>query len=77
MAVTIKVHGHIAEFFPGKRTVHTMDIAQPKQIRAAVTELGVNPELILMAIVNGQRQSMAYELKDGDEVVLISPTAGG
>lgn len=71
------VHGHTAEYFPGKRTRHVVSLESPVSVREIIERLGVRPELIMGVFVEGCRMSKDYVPSDGAEVVLISPAAGG
>lgn len=77
MTVRLRVHGHISEFFPGKSSTHEIEIPKKTTIRDLLLDMGVNPQLVPIAIVNGRRSSISDEVCDGDEVLLMSPVAGG
>lgn len=77
MQVTLVIHGHTAEYFPGKKNRHVVDLDSPASVREILERLGVRPELIMGVFVNGHRRSKDYVPSDGAEVVLISPAAGG
>ena len=75
--VGISVHGHVTEFFPGKKGKFQVELLGPSSIREILIGLQVKPELIATTLVNGQRRDKDYLPEDGDEVVFISPAAGG
>jgi hypothetical protein len=77
MQVTLVIHGHTAEFFPEKKTRHVVSLDSPMCIREIIERLGVRPELIMGVFVEGRRMSKDFVPSDGDEVILISPAAGG
>ena len=75
--VNVSVHGHVTEFFPDKRGRFSLELPGPVSIREILGRLGVKPELIATALVNGTRQRTDFVPGDGDEITFISPVAGG
>jgi len=75
--VKIIVHGHSAEFFPGKKDTFFLEADGRTSIADFLNSLGVKQELIMNVLVNGKRQDKNYVPQEGDEVILVSPLAGG
>ncbi|MDI6893292.1 MAG: MoaD/ThiS family protein [Bacillota bacterium] len=73
----IIVHGHVAEFFPGGRRAHAVALPQPVPVSQVITDLGVNPRLIMKVFLNGRPASKDDLVSDADELLLISPASGG
>jgi sulfur carrier protein ThiS len=46
-------------------------------IREALTNLGINPDLVAGDFVNDEQQSKEYVLQDGDIVKLLAVIGGG
>lgn len=59
-------------------TAHFESNAQTlKELRREIPNLNDNEANGLIALVNGKSASNRYRLKDGDEVVFMSPVGGG
>jgi sulfur carrier protein ThiS len=48
-----------------------------RTIRQTLTELGIPPELVALALVNEIQQDKSYVLADGDTLRIISVVGGG
>jgi len=75
--VSIKVRGHVVQYFPQQEERFEVDIFQPMTIFDLLKQLQVDPQLIMMVHINGQKQPKAALVNVGDEVLLFSPPAGG
>ncbi|MDI6824391.1 MAG: hypothetical protein QME87_08555 [Bacillota bacterium] len=73
----ILVHGHVAEFFPEGRREHVVALPKPLPVSQVITDLGVNPRLIMKVFLNGRPASKEDLVGDADELLLISPASGG
>ena len=57
---------------------HASVTIEPGQtVREVVQELGFNPELVAMVMVNGRQKSKDHPLRPGDKVKLLPLVGGG
>lgn len=77
MRVKVVLAGHLREFFPGLAEGKELVLEQPATVAEVLAEIGVAAELPSAVIVNRQRVDRNYVLADGDELLLLSPMAGG
>ncbi len=77
MEVYLRIEGHIREYFPHLQEPVAIALSQPATVRAILQKAGVPPELPGAVICRGQRVDLAHLPADGDELVLLSPLAGG
>ena len=54
-----------------------MPLAEPESIEKVLERVGFSPDLVVFALVNGEKADLSLIVKDGDEVVLVSPLMGG
>ncbi len=74
MSATIRPLGMLKDFI-GQATETSVDSGQ--SVRAALTVIGINPDLVAGVFVNGEQQSKDYILQDGDVVKLLAVIGGG
>jgi len=74
--VTFTIHGHAREYFPSKERFRHK-VTGETTVRRVLEHLGVNPLLVMYVVKNGKRVSLDDPITGGDEVVLITPAAGG
>lgn len=77
MQITIRVTGLLTEYFPAGKGILPVSLTDPATIQDILEQIKVNPELVMTVVVNGQRRELSYLPQDGEEIVLISPLAGG
>jgi sulfur carrier protein ThiS len=77
MQVTLRVEGHLREFFPRYSGPVTIALAAPATVAEILTQAGIPPELPGAVLCNGLRVNLEHRPADGDELVLLSPLAGG
>jgi len=77
MEIFLRVEGHIREFFPHLQDPVRITLPQPVTVRAILQKAGVPPELPGAVICRRQRVDLSYVPADGDDLVLLSPLAGG
>jgi sulfur carrier protein ThiS len=46
-------------------------------VRAAIQQVGINPDLVAGVFVNGEQQSKDYVINDGDVIKLLAVIGGG
>ncbi|HUW95844.1 MAG TPA: MoaD/ThiS family protein [Anaerolineae bacterium] len=72
--VELTLVGLLREYGPA----HASLTIEPGQtVREVVQELGFNPELVAMVMVNGRQKSKDHPLRPGDKVKLLPLVGGG
>ncbi len=74
MKVKIKLFATLRQFGPDEQEVILPDGAT---VQDAITLINLPERIPLLKIVNGEHRPPAYSLKDGDELALFPPIAGG
>jgi molybdopterin converting factor small subunit len=74
MNVKIKLFASLRKFGPDEQVVALPENAT---IDDAVNSLNLPGKIALLKIVNGEHRPATYPLKDGDELALFPPIAGG
>ncbi|MCR4397548.1 MAG: hypothetical protein NUV93_01125 [Firmicutes bacterium] len=75
--VTLLVHGHGSEFFPGKKSRVEVEVPAPACVNDILDAIGVNRSLVMFAVSNGVRQGKDYVPLDGEELIIVTPPSGG
>jgi molybdopterin converting factor small subunit len=73
MKVKIKLFASLREFGPDEQVV---EMPENATIDDAINSLTL-PKMALLKIVNGEHRPAKYILKEGDELALFPPIAGG
>lgn len=73
MNVKIKLFASLRKFGPDEQMIELPDNAT---IGDAINSLNI-PKIALLKIVNGEHRPVKHQLKDGDELALFPPIAGG
>lgn len=74
MKVKIKLFASLMQFGPSEQEV---DLPYNATIEDAVNLLKLPEKFPLLKIVNGEHRTAKHLLKDGDELALFPPVAGG
>ena len=74
MKVKIKLFATLRKFGPDEQEV---DLPENATIGDAINLLNLPKEIPLLKIVNGEHRPPKHPLKDGDELALFPPIAGG
>lgn len=77
MHIKVRVTGLLTEYFPAGKGVLPVISETPLTVKELLKEIKVSHELVLTIVVNGERKDLAYIPQEGEEIVLISPLAGG
>lgn len=77
MIVTVKLMGDLRKYLRGRAEPIRCELPERSVVGNLVRELGIEPEEEIVVGVNGELGSQASELADGDEVLLLTPMAGG
>lgn len=75
--VKVRLAGHVRAYFPDRQEVDRVTVGEAADLNQVILETGVPPELIWKVLVNGRPVERGYVPADGDEIVLLSPMAGG
>jgi molybdopterin synthase catalytic subunit len=74
MKVKIKLFASLRKFGPEEQEV---ELHEDATIEDAINLLNLPEKLALLKIVNGEHRPPKHPLKDGDDVALFPPIAGG
>jgi molybdopterin converting factor small subunit len=77
MQVTVRLEGHLREFFPKLHEPQTVAFTEPCTIAEIIEAVGMAASLPSSVLCNKQRVERDHMPADGDELVLLSPLAGG
>ena len=77
MRITIRVTGLLTEYFTAGKAELPLTMETPLTIKEILAQIKLSHELVMTVIVNGERKDLLYIPKEGEEIVLISPLAGG
>jgi molybdopterin synthase sulfur carrier subunit len=79
MQVTVKLFAALTRFGRGERagTPFTIDLPDGATLLDLINQLNIPPEEARVTFVNGLVQEPSYKLKDGDQVGMFPPIAGG
>ncbi len=72
--VNLTLVGLLKEYGPAHAS---LTVEPGKTVRQVVEELGLNPELVAVVMVNGRQESKDHPLQPGDEVKLVPVVGGG
>lgn len=75
--VTLLIHGHGCEFFPGGKSRIEVDVAESASIDDVLDVLGVNRNLVMFVVAEGVRRERDYVPAQGEEVLVVTPPSGG
>ena len=74
MKVTVKLFATLRNFGPVEQQI---ELAQNSTLEDLIKILKLPEKIPLLKIVNGEHRNIHYPLKEGDEVALFPPIAGG
>jgi len=77
MNVTVRLEGHLREFFPHLREPRVMTVADGLTVAEIIGLAGLAPELPGAVLCNRERVDRSHVPAEGDELVLLSPMSGG
>lgn len=77
MQVTVRLEGHLREFFPGLHEPRTVTLTGPTTVAEIIEAVGMVASLPSSVLCNRVRVEREHIPADGDELVLLSPLAGG
>ena len=74
MNVKVKLFASLRQFGPD---VQVIDLPEATTIAAVERTLNLPTSIKLLRIVNGEHRTAEHHLKEGDELALFPPIAGG
>ncbi len=74
MKVNVKLFASLRTFGPDEQMI---DLPEHTTIDDVARSLKIPPTIRLIRIVNGEHRSADHVLRDGDELALFPPIAGG
>ncbi|HYF94251.1 MAG TPA: hypothetical protein VD969_18695 [Symbiobacteriaceae bacterium] len=77
MQVTLRLEGHLREFFPALNAPQTVVLDGPKTVAEILEAVGMPPTLPSSVLCGRVRVPLDHVPASGDELVLLSPLAGG
>lgn len=72
--VQVTLVGLLKQYAPGQSSL-TMEAGQT--VMEVIRELGLDPDLVAIVLVNGRQKFKSYRLRDGDRVKLVPMVGGG
>lgn len=75
--IHVSVRGHAVAFFPGQQERFDFPAQEPLTVLAMLEKLGVDPLLVMLVNVNGEKKPKDFIIRPGDEVLLLGPPSGG
>jgi sulfur carrier protein ThiS len=77
MNVTVKMFGNLRRHLPDGQEAFQLELAPGTSIDGVITQLGVNPGEVGIAVVNGELVEESSTLRDGDRLELFAVMGGG
>ncbi len=74
MKVRMKLYATLRKFGPEEQE---MELPEAASLADAIKLLNLPEKIPLLRIVNGEHRDLKYSLKEGDEIALFPPIAGG
>jgi len=74
MKVKVKLFAGLLEFGP---RIQELELSEGAVLEDILIKLGLPGEIRLLRIVNGRHVGLRQPVKDGDEIALFPPIAGG
>ena len=74
MKVKIKLFATLRNYGPEEQEV---ELPEHSTLEDAIRLLNLPEKIPLLKIVNGEHRTLAHPLKEGDEIALFPPIAGG
>lgn len=77
MRVSLRTRGYLQQVFPEKKDTVDVELNGPVSVRGILAGWGIKPDLVMVVLVDGVRQSLDYVPSDGETVTVLPPVAGG
>jgi sulfur carrier protein ThiS len=72
--VELVLVGLLRSYGPAQASLH---VEPGETVRELIRELGLNPDLVAIVMVNGRQQLKSHRLQPGDRVKLLPMVGGG
>lgn len=72
--VQVTFVGLLKKYVPGQSS---LTIKPGQTVMEVITDLGLDPQLVAIVLVNGRQRFKSYRLQDGDRVKLVPIVGGG
>jgi sulfur carrier protein ThiS len=77
MKIVLSCVGGSAQYFPGGGKKIEVEARDRDTIEDMLARLGVSKDLFMFAQANGEKVDLSYRVREGDDIMLVSPLAGG
>ncbi|MBI3978087.1 MAG: MoaD/ThiS family protein [Chloroflexi bacterium] len=75
--ITLKLYATLRPYRARLQSGSTVDVHEGATVRELAEQLDIPAHLVYTVLVNGDQQDEQARLRDGDEVALFPPMAGG
>ncbi len=75
--VRVTIHGPLKRFLPDRREDFQMEVEEGSSVEDLITALNLPEEEVWKVSLNGELVDWNQNLSPGDEVLIMSPVAGG
>ncbi len=75
--VRVSLHGDVHRYRRGRGDPFEAELAEGTSIAELVREIGIDPAMKVTFGLNGELAGEAAVLRDGDEVLILTPMEGG
>ncbi|MCP3875922.1 MAG: MoaD/ThiS family protein [Desulfobacteraceae bacterium] len=65
----------LSEYLPEKNDCY--EVFEDLSVEKLITDLGVPLDTVKLIFINGKREKLSYQLKNGDRVGIFPPVGGG
>lgn len=74
MSVEVTMVGLLKQYGPPESS---LTVEPGRTVREVIEDLGLDPDLVAIVMVNGRQKFKSYRLQDGDHVKLVPMVGGG
>ena len=75
--IQVNITGGILEFYPECPRESIVFLDEPKTVATVIAEMGINPRIILFAVIDDKIFDKTHVIKNNCTLNLFSPPAGG
>lgn len=73
-SVQLTLVGLLRKYVPAESP---LTVEPGRTVTEVITDLGLDPDLVAIVMVNGRQEFKSYRLQDGDSVKLVPMVGGG
>lgn len=77
MKVNVHLFTNLVKYAPGGKNAFSLELKSGSCVRDLIAHLGIPSTVSKIILVNGRHSSEDTALKEGDEVVFMTPVEGG